>query len=273
MYNREGPQGVDAKPWVMLKIMHLMKKYPLAIDFWRYVEEQWLFWAHMWVVGYRELLYAGQDTNVAIEGYHSTLKATLKSRKCRMVGHRVNWLIHELTGEVLIHFWYQCLRKRFGFVINKRHEYIVVGTLLKARNILDNHVTVPIEVGAPATIRSCTKPDVLYTIFNLGSEWACCTCSQANQGYICKYKLKVLRMLKPELEEGSIARLCGSLKGTVHGGVEKIFVEKPVCTIPDERTFENFSADAREAELGDPVEMENMEDQVCNIVQNLVQDA
>ena len=119
MYDREGPRGADAKPWAMLKILNLMKKYPLATDFWHYVEEQWLFWMHMWIVGYKELHYAGQDTNAAIEGYHSTLKATLKSGKCRMLGHRMDWLIHELTGEVLTHFWYQCLRKRFGFVINK----------------------------------------------------------------------------------------------------------------------------------------------------------
>ena len=145
----------------------------------------------MWVVGYRELPYAGQDTNAAIEGYHSTLKEMLKSSKCRMLGRRVDWLIHELTGEVLTHFWYQCLRKHFGFVINKWQEYIVVGALLKARNIPDMNVTLSTEAGAPAIVRSCMKPHLLYTVFNPGSEWACCTCSQANRGYICKHKLKV----------------------------------------------------------------------------------
>ena len=59
MYDRDGPRGLDAEPWAMLKIMHLSKKYPLAMEFWRYMEEQWLFRAHMWVVGYRELPYAG----------------------------------------------------------------------------------------------------------------------------------------------------------------------------------------------------------------------
>ena len=103
----------------MFKIMELSRKYPSAQDFWQYVEDQWLYKVHMWVVGSRELPYAGQDTNAAIEGYHSTLKATLKAGKCRMLGCRVDWLMHELTGEVLTHFWYQNLRKRFGFVINK----------------------------------------------------------------------------------------------------------------------------------------------------------
>ena len=93
-----------------------------------------------------------------------------------------------------------------------------MGALMKARNILDKNVTLPTEDGAPTNVRSCCKPYMLYTVFNPGSEWACCTCSQANRGYICKHKLKVLQMLKPNVEEGTIARLCGSLKGIVHGG-------------------------------------------------------
>ena len=74
----------------MLKIMDLTTKYPSAKEFWQYVEEQWLFKAHMWVVSYRGLPYAGQDTNAAIEGYHTSLKATLKAGKCRMLGRRVD---------------------------------------------------------------------------------------------------------------------------------------------------------------------------------------
>ena len=190
-----------------------------------------------------------------------------------MIGLRVDWLIHELTGEVLTHFWYQCLRKRFGFVINKQHEYIVVGALLKACNIPDIHVTLAIHDGAPATVKSCTKVDVLYTVFNPGSEWACCTCSQANRGYICKHKLKVLRMMKPDLEEGSIARLCGSLKGTVHDGEEKVFSQTPNCTAPARETSTSFSPEAPEAELGDPLVMDSMEEEVWKIVQKLIQDA
>ena len=158
MYDREGPRGADAEPWAMLRIMVLAKKYPVAVEFWQYVEEQWLYRAHMWVVGYRELPYASQDTNAAIEGYHSTLKSMLKLCKSRMVGRRVDWLIHELIGEVLTHFWYQCLRKRFGFVINRRHEYIVVGVLLKARNIPDIHVTLPMHDGAPAIVKYAANP-------------------------------------------------------------------------------------------------------------------
>ena len=39
----------------------------------------------MWVVGYRNLPYAGQDTNAAIEGYHGFLKSVLKAERSCMV--------------------------------------------------------------------------------------------------------------------------------------------------------------------------------------------
>ena len=90
MYDQEGPRGADAERWAMLKIMDLTMKYLCAKDFWQYVKEQWLFKAHMWVVGYRELPYAGQDTNATIKGYHATLKVTLKVGKCRILGRRVD---------------------------------------------------------------------------------------------------------------------------------------------------------------------------------------
>ena len=144
---------------------------------------------------------------------------------------------------------------------------------MKARNIPDRNVILPTEDGAPAIVRSCTKPHMLYTLFNPGSEWACCTCSQANRGYICKHKLKVLQMLKPDVEEGSIARLCGSPKGIVHGEVDKIFVEKLDCTVPTVHVVGNYSTELQEPEFGELRETENMEEQVCTVVQQMVEDA
>ena len=59
MYDQEGSWGVGAKKWAMLKIIELTMKYSSAKEFCQYVEEQWLFKVHMWVVGYRELPYIG----------------------------------------------------------------------------------------------------------------------------------------------------------------------------------------------------------------------
>ena len=273
MYDPEGPWGTDAERWAMLKILDLTAKYPSAKEFWQYVEEQWLFKAHMWVGGYKELPYASQDTNAAIEGYHSTLKATLKAAKCHMLGRRVDWLVHELTGEVLTHFWYQNLRKRFGFVINKRHEQIVVQALLKAWNIPDSNVAFPREEGAPAMLRSCTKPNVVYTVFNPTSEWTCCTCSEANRGYIYKHKLKVFRMLRPDVQEGSIARLCGSLQEMVHGGVHKIYSRDDSDAVPAAPTSEEQGRDDRGPRVENPVHGDDVEQEVWNTVSSMITEA
>jgi hypothetical protein len=54
----------------------------------------------MWVVGFRNLPYVGQNTNVVIENYCGTLKAQLKLGKSRLVGCRVDWCIHELVKDV-----------------------------------------------------------------------------------------------------------------------------------------------------------------------------
>ena len=221
----------------------------------------------MWIIGYRELSYDGHDTNAPIEGYHSTLKATLKSRKCRMLGRRVDWLVHKLIEEVLNHFWYQNLQKCFGFVINKKQQHVVVGALLKARNIPD---TLLVEDGGPAIVCLYSKPHVVYIVFKPVSKWACCTCLQANRGYICKHKFKDLRMVRPHIKEGSIVRLCGPLQGMVHSRLDKIFAKNDNCNVPNVHTSKDYRSKALHLSK---VQKDDIEDQVCDIVINMVTEA
>jgi hypothetical protein len=54
---------------------YITNKYPTTNVFWKYMEENWWHKTHMWVVGFWNLPYVGQDTNVAIESYRGTLKA------------------------------------------------------------------------------------------------------------------------------------------------------------------------------------------------------
>jgi hypothetical protein len=98
----------------------------------------------MWVVGFQNLPYVRQDTNVVIESYHGTLEAQLKSRKSRLVGNRVDWCIYELIRIVLTQYWYQSLHKNFGFMNNKRQQLFVIGALLGGRLILNTNVTLPL---------------------------------------------------------------------------------------------------------------------------------
>jgi hypothetical protein len=58
------------------------------------------------MVSNHNLPYVGQDTTKAIENYHANLKATLHSFKGRVHGRCVDWAIHELVGNVLLHYWY-----------------------------------------------------------------------------------------------------------------------------------------------------------------------
>lgn len=63
----------------------------------------------MWVVGYRNLPYVGQDMNANIERYHEFLESILKSERSCMVGRRVSCIVDTLMEEVHDHFWYKGL--------------------------------------------------------------------------------------------------------------------------------------------------------------------
>ena len=79
-------------------------------------------------------------------------------------------------------------------------------------------------------------------------------------------------MLKPDVEEGSIARLCGSLKGTVHKGVDKIFAAKPDYSLSTVDAVDSSSTEDLEPEFRDPREINDMEEQVYSVVRHMVQD-
>jgi len=102
MYDKDDPSRTRVEMWAMHMLQYITSKYLASIVFWKYMEENWQHKTHMWVVGFRNLPYVGQDTNATIESYHGTLKAQLKSRKSRLVGYCVDWCIHELVGDVLI---------------------------------------------------------------------------------------------------------------------------------------------------------------------------
>jgi len=91
-------------------------------------------------VGNCNLPYAGHDTNAAIENYHANLKAIFCSSKGRFHGRCVDWAIHGLIGDVLVHYWYKSLRRNHGFVVNRKQEQFVINVLLKAKMILDAYV-------------------------------------------------------------------------------------------------------------------------------------
>ncbi len=53
------------------------EKHAIKGPLWIYILSKWVSKTHMWLVGYYNLPYVGQNTNLVIESYHSNLKATL----------------------------------------------------------------------------------------------------------------------------------------------------------------------------------------------------
>ena len=218
MYDTNCPEGDEMGPWAIRQLNALVDSFPVVSSFWAYFNKQWADKTHMWVVGHRNLPYAGQDTNAAIESYHSNLKATLRASKGRAHGRRLDWVIYELTGEILSHYWYQAMRKQHGFVPNLKQEQFVINAVLKAREIPDSAVTLPIVDDGPALVTSRKNPSKFYSVYSPDCEWGCCDCFWALKGNICKHQIKVLMILHPSLAEGTITRYCGSLAGTTEGG-------------------------------------------------------
>jgi hypothetical protein len=205
MYDKHGPFGASVEMWAMNRLQYITNKYPATNVFWKHMEKNWRYKTHMWVVGFQNLPYVGQDTYAAIESCHGTLKAQLKLGKSRLVGRHVDWCIHELVKYVLTQYWYQNLCKNFGFMNNKHQQLFVVGALLGAQLILDTNVTLPSYDGCPTHVSHVIKKTHLrYTIHNPTLEWACCKYVNAQCGYICKHQLKVLMFFHPDLAKGTI---------------------------------------------------------------------
>ena len=231
MYDTKCPPGDEMGPWAIRQLNALMESFPIVTNFWAYFNKQWSDKTQMWVVGHRNLPYAGQDTNAAIESYHSNLKATLRASKGRAHGRRLDWVIYELTEEILSDYWYQAMRKQHGFVPNLKQEQFVINVVLKAREIPDSCVTLPIACDGPALVTSKTNASKSYSVYNPDCEWGCCDCAWALKGNICKHQIKVLMILHPNLAEGTITRYCGSLAGTTEGGRGNML--DPIAHFPD----------------------------------------
>jgi hypothetical protein len=271
MYDTKCPRGDGMGPWAIRQLSALKDSFPIVSNFWAYFDKQWGDKTHMWVVGHCNLPYAGHDTNAAIESYHSNLKATLRASKGRAHGRRLDWVIYELTGEILSHYWYQAMRKQHGFVPNLKQEQFVINVVLKAREIPDSCVTLPIANDGPALVTSSNDPSKFFSVYSPDCEWGCCDCMWALKGNICKHQIKVLMMLHPDLAEGTITRYCGSLAGICEGGRANMM--DPVVHFPedcDDTGPSCSSAMARATASRNTASVTDMETTVRNLATELM---
>jgi hypothetical protein len=190
-----------------------------AEAFWAYVEKQWMLKLDIWLTDNQHRPYAGQDTNVAIESYHGNMKAVFRASKSRLVRRQVDWLIHELTHDIIMKYEYNENLKESGFVSKKKAECLVINSVLQSLKISDSCVSLPTEAGQPMFMTSSKRLHVKYAVYNPDTQWTCCKYIHSHKGNLCKHQIKVLRMMKPELANGVIVKVCRTLYGTILGGV------------------------------------------------------
>lgn len=85
--------------------------------------------AAMFTKCFRLFDHSGQDTNAAIEGYHTALKMMIKAEKQLLLGRRADFLTDQLTGPYLSDQQHRMLAKLAGFVPNSKEERHVVSAL------------------------------------------------------------------------------------------------------------------------------------------------
>jgi hypothetical protein len=105
------------------------------------------------------------------------------------------------------------------FISNKKAERLVINSVLQSWKISDSCVLLPAEAGQPALVTSSKRPHVRYAFYNPDTQWACCECVHAQEGNLCKHQIKVLRMMKPELANGTIMKVYRTRYGIRLGGV------------------------------------------------------
>jgi hypothetical protein len=122
MHDTTQPHGKTPLEFIMEELLKLMERISDVQTFWSYVILKWVPKCEMWVIVNWNLPYAGHDINATIESYHVNLKATLTTANSQLFGRHVDWCIHVLLEDVLLYYWYQSLRKHWGFVPNMSHE-------------------------------------------------------------------------------------------------------------------------------------------------------
>ncbi len=103
-----------------------MEMIPNAQVIWSYVISEWVPKCKMRVMGNHNLPYASHDTNATIKNYHAYIKATLRATKSQLFGRWVNWCIHQLLGDVLLHYWKKSLKKIGGLSQTKSRNNLLL---------------------------------------------------------------------------------------------------------------------------------------------------
>lgn len=147
MYKKECGIGKDPVDWVLMQLDKISNTRPRAIVFMRYIKDVWRPKMSMWCVGARQIYHAKQNTNVALEFYHSNFMSILNLVKDRYVGWQMNCLIQHLMSDVITHYQYIVQCKAFGSISNMKQEGIFVSTITIIDAKLDTNVLICMDEG------------------------------------------------------------------------------------------------------------------------------
>ena len=107
-----------------------------------------------------------------------------------------------LIGDMLTHYWYGVQCKLDGFVKNRKLEEIVIGVVLRAREIFDNYVFMYLEEKDVPLVISVNNYPAVWTVTCPSSTWAQCDCPMGMRGNICKHHVKVSKLFYYIVELG-----------------------------------------------------------------------
>lgn len=154
------------------------------IAFMRYMNDTWKTKATMWCLGARKSIpHGSQNTNFAIELYHSNLKSIFNIVKKYFVGRHIDWLIYHLSGMWLHTIGTTSNVRLLGLFKRKNMRVFFCVAIIWANAIPDANVLVLMnkDVLYVGPVNNWFK---VWTIHSLDSTWAT-TPSHEKAWYVC----------------------------------------------------------------------------------------
>ncbi|KAM7256757.1 hypothetical protein ACFE04_012498 [Oxalis oulophora] len=134
---------------------------------------------------------ASQEASSAIEAYHVKLKAKLFDDSHLGAFERVDWLVHKLTKDLHVSYWFDRYADDFDSFDSVREEYIASTSWHRAHQIPDSAVSFDEKNHLFAKVSSQKENGATHLVWNPGSEFAFCDCPWSLQGNVCKHIIKV----------------------------------------------------------------------------------
>jgi hypothetical protein len=165
--------------------------------------------------------HSNQNTQANIESYHGALKRWLVLDTKGLRGHRIDWLVWQLTTKITHHYMHTLEMKKKGFIKKKGyggHYYIKCGkgSPYSTQPTFENDGTWGIQ--------SQRLPNVIYVVKFPFTKIFCCTCEWALQGNICKHEIVVI-FTCINIFGKDIIKYCGTWYGSHLRGLDHMFVD------------------------------------------------